>query len=63
MPERYSLKTPSKSFRLFHSIEQERLRLSGTTNTWQDPIELSENIWCPLVKGYRAVMFDEHRFL
>ena len=33
MPERYSLKTPFKWFRLFHQIEQARLRLSGTTTT------------------------------
>ena len=62
MPERYSSKTPSKWFRLFHQIEQARLRLSGTTTTWQVPIELNGNIWCSLVKGYRAFMCDEHRF-
>ena len=54
MPEKYSLKTPSKWFRLFHQIEQARLRLSGTTTTWQVSIELNGYIWCSLVKGYRA---------
>ena len=54
MPDRYSLKTPSKWFRLFHQIGQARLRLSGTTIAWQVPIELNGNIWCPLVKGYCA---------
>ena len=62
MPERYSLKTPSKWFRLFHQVEQAKLWLSGTT-TWQVPIELNENIWCSLAKGYRAFICDEHRFL
>ena len=63
MPERYPLKTPSKWFLLFHPIEQAMLRLSGTTIAWQVPIELNGNIWCPLVKRYRAFMCDEHRFL
>ena len=54
MPERYSLKTPSKWFRFFHQIEQAKLRLSGTTTTWQVAIELNGNIWCSLVKGYCA---------
>ena len=63
MPERYSLKTPSKLFRLFNQIEQAGLRLSGTTTTWQVPIELNGNIWCSLVKGYRAFMCDENRIL
>ena len=63
MPERYSLKTPSKLLRLFNQIEQAGLRLSGTTTTWQVPIELNGNIWCSLVKGYRAFMCDEHRIL
>ena len=63
MPERYTLKTPSKWFRLFHQIEQVMLRLSGTSTTWQVPIELNGIIWCSLVKGYRAIMCAEHRFL
>ena len=50
MPEIYSVKTPSKCFRLFHQIEQARLRPSRTTITWQVPIELNGNIWCSLVK-------------
>ena len=41
MPEQYSLETPSKWFRLFHQIEQAKLRLSGTTTTWQVAIELN----------------------
>ena len=44
MPARYSLKTPSKWFRLFTQIQQARLRRSGTTTTWQVPIELNGNI-------------------
>ena len=48
MPERYSLKTPSNWFQLFHQIEQARLRLSGTTAIWQVPIELNENVCCSL---------------
>ena len=63
MPERYSLKTLSKWFWLFHQIEQARLRLSGTTTTWKVPIELNGNIWCLLLKGYRALICDEHGFL
>ena len=63
MPERYSLKTQLKWFRLVHQIEQARLRLSGTTAIWQFSIELIENIWCSLLKGYRAFMWDEHLFL
>ena len=65
MPEKYSLKTPSKWFRLFHQIEQARLRLSsaGTTTTWQVAKELNGNISCSLLKGYRAFKCTEHRFL
>ena len=62
MPERYSLKTSSKWFQVFYQIEQARLRLSGTTTTWQVLIELNGNIWCPLVKGYFAFMCDETPF-
>ena len=63
MPERYSLKMPSNWFWLFHEVEQVQLWLSGTTTTWQAPIELNENISCSLVKGYRALMCDKHHFL
>ena len=63
MPERYSLKMPSKWFRLFHQKEQTRLILSGITTTWQVPTELNGNIWCSIVKGYHAFMCDEHRLL
>ena len=61
-PERYSLKTPLKWFRLFHQTEQARLRLSETTTTCQAPIKVNGNILCSLVKGYHAFMCDEHRF-
>ena len=40
----------------YNQIEQARLRLSGTTTTLQVPKELNGNIWCSLVKGYRAFM-------
>ena len=43
MPERYSMKTPSKWFRLFHQIEKARLQLSGITTTLQFPIKTNEN--------------------
>ena len=48
---------------IFDQIEQARLRLSGTTTTWQVPIDLNGNIWCSLAKGYRTFMYAEHRFL
>ena len=53
MPERYSLKTPSKWFRLFHQIEQARLRRSGTPplgkfpwTQWKHLVFISERISC-----------------
>ena len=48
MPERYSMKTPSKWFRLFPQIEKARLQFSGSTTTLQFPIETNENNWYSL---------------
>ena len=57
---RYSLKTPSKWFRLFHEIEEAELKLSGSTKTLQVPIEPNENIWCSLTNWCHAFMCGEY---
>ena len=63
MPERYSMKTPSKWFRLFHQIEKGRLHFSESTTTLQFPIETNENNWCSLTKGCHDFNHDEYHFI